>query len=103
MRIEDVIEGLNKRIINKREELNIKVKGHLVLQKEIITDTTFKAYKTYTYTLWLVGHKNYRVITLSLKDRVLSGQEAILEDKLNRYLIDEIFNLVLSEKLQKKL
>ena len=47
MRVEDIIEGFNKHIEEKRKELNINTKGHLVLQKLITPSPTFKAYKFY--------------------------------------------------------
>ena len=47
MRVEDIVEGFNKHIEEKRKELNINTKGHLVLQKLITPSPTFKAYKFY--------------------------------------------------------
>lgn len=51
MKIEDVIESLNRHIEYRRSLKNITAKGHLVLQKIVIPNPTFKAYKEYKVIL----------------------------------------------------
>ena len=48
MRVEDVIEGLNRHIEYIRKVNNLEVKSHLVLKKVISVNPNFKAYKEYT-------------------------------------------------------
>lgn len=91
MKAEDIIEGLNRHIEQKRKELNINVRGFLVLQKTIETLPTFKVYKQYNYTVWLIlNRKKYRAFTINDVTRVINGKED-----------DEIFimNVLLSTKL----
>ena len=51
MRVEDIIEGLNRHIEYKRGLLGVNTTGHLVLQKSINPHPTFKAYKEYNYSI----------------------------------------------------
>ena len=65
MKAEDIIEGLNLHIETKREDRGIKTTGHLILQKEIMPHSSFKAYKIYKYTLWFATRgKSYKVLVL---------------------------------------
>ena len=45
MKAEDIIEGLNQSIEDKRDALKIKTTGHLVLKRTVTPHQTFKAYK----------------------------------------------------------
>ena len=53
MKAEDIIEGLNQSIEDKRDALKIKATGHLVLQRTVKPHQTFKAYKEYESIVWL--------------------------------------------------
>ena len=95
MKAEDIIEGLNIHIEAKRRDLNIKTKGHIVLQKEIEPNQTFKAYKNYRYTLWFVkDKKSYRIMTVQHSARVLDGQEGPVQRQMNIILSESIFNWI---------
>lgn len=95
MKAEDIIEGLNLHIETKREDRDIKTTGHLVLQKEIIPHSSFKAYKIYKYTLWFVKGKNkHIVIALSHSAKVLDGQEKSMCQYINTELCRLIFNWI---------
>jgi hypothetical protein len=94
MKVEDIIEGLNRHIENKRRDLNIEVKGHIVLQKEININSSFKAYKNYRYTVWFTNGKSYRLITVSQSARVLDGQEEFIERQMNTILCESIFDWI---------
>ena len=48
MRVEDIIEGLNRHIEHIRKLNNIEFKSHLVLKKEVNVNPNFKAYKELT-------------------------------------------------------
>ena len=98
MKVEDIIEGLNQSIEDKRDALKIKATGHLVLQRTVKTHQTFKAYKEYESIVWFVkGGKKYRVITVNIVDKVLEGQEETMMRRMNTELCTNIFNLIGSE------
>ena len=76
MQIEDLIEAFNLTISQYRKLNNIDSKSHIVLQKNIEYNNTFKAYKTYVRTLWYVNGRNKDIIfKVSHTDKVLDGQE----------------------------
>lgn len=95
MKIEDIVESLNKHIELKREEKGIKTTGHLVLQKEVMPNSSFKVYKVYRYTLWFVKRgKSYRVISLQETTRVPTGMEEAVVNKIEIMLIEVILNWI---------
>ena len=76
MQIEDLIEAFNLTISQYRKSNNIDNRGHVVLQKNIEQNSTFRAYKTYVRTLWYVNGRNkYIILKVSHTDKVLDGQE----------------------------
>lgn len=84
MKVEDIIEGLNRSIEDKRDALKIKTTGHLVLQRTVKPHQTFKAYKEYESVIWFVkGDKKYRVITVKETAKVLDGQEEVMIGRMN--------------------
>ena len=98
MKAEDIIEGLNKSIEDKRGILNIKATGHLVLQRTVKPHQTFKAYKEYESIVWFVkGGKKYRIITVKETAKVLDGQEEIMIRRMNVELSRLIFNWIGSD------
>ena len=101
MKIENIIEGYNRHLEDKRKKLNIEFKGHLVLQKEIYPLPNFKAYKEYKYTLWLYtsGKKPKEIMHLKYRDRVLVGQdfEQQLLSKMDIELSAMLFNSIGSD------
>lgn len=95
MKVEDIIEGLNLHIETKRKGRGIKTTGHIVLQKEIMLHSSFKAYKIYKYTLWFTNKgKSYEVIVLEHTAKVLDGQEEGVLRGLNIMLSNIIFNWI---------
>lgn len=98
MKLEDIIEGLNRHIETRREQEGIKATGHLVLQNEIIPHSSFKAYKIYKYTLWFTKKgKSYEVIVLRHTAKVLSGQEEYMNRELNIMFSELLFNWIRSD------
>lgn len=98
MKAEDIIEGLNLHIETKRKDRGIKTTGHLVLQKEIKSHSSFKAYKIYKYTLWFAKKgKSYEVMVLEHTARVLDGQEENMLREMNIMLSTLIFNWIGSD------
>lgn len=95
MKVENIIEGLNKHIEDRRETDNISAKGHIVFQRVITSDSTFKVYKTYENILWFVnGDNKYRVLTVKHTSKVPEGQEELMERKVDTDLCYQIFNWV---------
>lgn len=98
MRVEDIVEGMNRHIESKRKELNINTKGHIVLLRNININSSFKAYKEYVATLWFVkGTSKQRVITVSNTAKVLDGQEEMINREVNIKLIESLLNLAQSD------
>ena len=98
MKVEDIIEGLNKHIETRRSERGIENVGHMVLQKEIMPHSSFKVYKTYKYTLWFTKRgKSYKVIVLEHTAKVLDGQEENMNRRMNIMLSNMIFNWIGSD------
>lgn len=95
MRIEDIVEALNLHIEYKRKLLNINSSGHVVLQKTIKVNPTFKAYKEYEYILWFVKSK-YKCALIRVKEtaKVIDGLEEAINRRLNIELGKQIFNLI---------
>lgn len=95
MKAEDIIEGLNRSIEDKRDALKIKTTGHLVLQRTVKPHQTFKAYKEYESVIWFVkGGKKYRVITVKETAKVLDGQKEVMIRRMNVELSRLIFNWI---------
>ena len=98
MKAEDIIEGLNQSIEDKRDALKIKATGHLVLQRTVTPHQTFKAYKEYKYVVWFVKDgKKYRVIRLTWTTKVLDGQEEAVLKEINIRFSRLIFNWIGSD------
>ena len=98
MRVEDIIEGLNRHIEIKRKDMKVNTVGHIVLQKEISSNSSFKAYKEYRYTIWFAkNRKSYRIITVQQSARVLDGQEGNMEKLMNTILCQTLFDWVGSD------
>lgn len=96
MKLEEIIEGLNRHIENKRKSLGINpLQGHLVLQKTVKSNDTFKAYKEYNFTIWFVkGRDRFVALMLNYRDRVIDGQEERIMKEMTIRLSEMIFNWI---------
>lgn len=77
---EDLIRGLNKHLSFARKNLNLENKDYFILQKVITPDSTFKIYKEYEYTLWLVTPTKKCVVVstkLSIRAEDIHDKEAL--------------------------
>lgn len=98
MKIEDVIEGLNRHIERVREDLGIKAKGHLVLHKSIETHPTIKIFKHYKYDVFFVNDKHKEiVINTSYKGRLANAEIESIEHKLDIQLSTLMFEWIGSD------
>lgn len=92
MKVEEIIEGLNRYIEHERSTIGLNQKGHFVLQKIIKPHHTFKAYKEYTYSLWYIKNRDkHNIITIHNTEKVLNNQEDNILRKMN---IDLCINLI---------
>ena len=103
MKIQDIIEGLNRHIEDIRKELGVQVKGHIVLHKTI-EPCKFKAYKKYSAELFYVDTKIKNKISLgkvAIQDIVLEGQEEKILSKITIELVQLILRFNKSELFDK--
>lgn len=92
MRVEDIIEGLNRHIEHVRKLNNIEFKSHLVLKKEVNVNPNFKAYKEYLYTVWNVSKEGkHKVAHCVLMERVIAGQEESIQRRMVIGLSEALF------------
>ena len=98
MQIEDLIEAFNLTISQYRKLHNIDSKSHIVLQKNIEQNSTFRAYKTYVRTLWYVNGRNkYIIFKVSHTDKVLEGQEEKIIRAVDMQLAIALFEFMVTE------
>lgn len=93
MKIEEIIEEINRHIEDKRNLDNISANGHLVLHKLVVPNPTFKTYKTYRYTVWFVdGNKKYRVLSVeyTFNSNNTTSEEA--SDTMDMKLFSLLYN-----------
>lgn len=104
MKLDDIIEGLNRHIDKVRRDNNIKATGHLVIQSTLTPNLSFKAYKTYEIILWYVTKSNrFRIFTVSNCARTLSDQEEYLKRETHIELCNNLFNWIGSDDYNKVL
>lgn len=95
MILEDIIECLNKHIQSRRDELNIKNKSFLVLQRSSKCHSQFKVYKEYNSTIWLVTNSSrVPILTINHIARVVNGDENKVKDIIDQKLMIMIFDMV---------
>lgn len=96
MKIEDIIESLNRHIEDKRNSKKLdNLLGHLVLQKVITTNSTFKAYKVVSYTIWFVNRdRKCRVLHIQHTCKLLEGQEEKVIRDIEMRFMEMIFNWI---------
>ena len=98
MKIEDIIESLNQHIEDKRQDLKCETRGHLILQKNITSNQTFKAYKVINYILWFVKDKvKYKVLHIECTARLLDENKDRVFKEIELNVIRNLFNLVKSD------
>ena len=98
MQIEDLIEAFNLTISQYRKSNNIDSKSHIVLQKNIEQNSTFRAYKTYVRTLWYINGRNkYIILKVSHTDKVLDGQEEKIIKAVDMQLAIALFEFMSTE------
>ena len=101
MRIEDMVEGLNKHIEAERVKRNIITDGHLVFQLSITQHPTIKAYKEYKAVVWFTkDRKNYKVAQVSQVAKVVDEQDKYIMRVINIDMSKTLFSLVSKSAFQ---
>ena len=103
MKIQDIIEGLNKHIEEIRRGCKISTKGHIVLHKTI-EPCSFKAYKKYSAELIYVNpttKSKASIGKVDIVDKVLEGQEEKMLSKVTIDLVQLILKFVNSDLFDK--
>ena len=101
MRIEDMVEGLNKYIEEIRVQRKIITDGHLVFQLTIAPHETIKAYKKYEAIVWFVEYGNkYRVATVKQVVKVIDGEDKFIMRIINIEMSKLLFSLINKEEFQ---
>lgn len=98
MSIEDIIESLNRHINLERGAQKISANSHLVLQRTIEPNPTCKSYKKYEWIVWLIDNDcKYKVIVVSLQEKVLKEQEESMNKRLSNILLEALFEFIRTE------
>lgn len=81
MKLEKIIDKLGERI-----------KRTLVIKRELITEPTFKAFKTYRITLFEVQKGIVtEVCNAQIKDKILEANKDKIVEKVEELLLEKIF------------
>ena len=93
MKVEDVVEGLNRYVEDCRQLLNIKNKSFFVMRKNMQVNSSFKAYKSINETLYLVNRDSKEaVVDIVYSSRIVTGQDETAYDKADIDKTMEYFN-----------
>lgn len=90
-----IIESINKYLKSFGSK-------HLVLHRSILPSSTFKAYKKFCYTLWLIeGKERHSVFTFEDTRRVTSDTEEKAKESFEQEFLTELIRHCI-EKLNLK-
>lgn len=94
MTLEEIVEVLNNNIELSRtaQQLNTNL-GHLVLQKTVDVNPTFKSYKKFSLILWFVKNKNNSKVFSVEKQTSYSTYDKDIKELDNEF-IKHLFNLI---------
>lgn len=95
MKIEEMVEGLNRHIDEQRLKRNILSCSHLVFQLSITPHSTIKAYKKYEAIVWFVNSGlKYRVATVQQIAQVTEGKDDYILRVINIDMSKALFSLI---------
>lgn len=98
MKAEEVIEALNRHAEIERDS---NIKGHFILQRSTSVNSSFKAYKTYVFTVWYVHNEgSFRTLTISNSARVITGQEDEINRTMEIELCMQVYKFITSDFYQ---
>ena len=88
MKLDNVVTALY-------DYLRDKIPGFFILHKEIKPHPKFKAYKDIKLNLWYVNKtKKSIVFTIDTAEKIVEGQEGVIENKLLNLLLLRIYELI---------
>lgn len=101
MKIEDVIDCLNRHINDLRILKGVKATTSIVLHKAVFPESSFKSYKRYEYTLWYIkksedkgDFERYKILTLQNIKQTISGLEETIQREIDMKMCYLIFNWI---------
>lgn len=101
MRIEEMVEGLNRHIEEIRVNRGLETNGYLVFQLSITPHGTIKAYKKYEAIVWFVKNGlKYRVATVCQVSKVIDGEDKFIMRSINIDMSKILFSLVSKKAFQ---
>lgn len=101
MRIEEMVEGLNRYIEEERINRGIDLYSHLVFQLSISSHDTIKAYKKYEAVVWFVNSGlKYRVATVNQVAKVVDGEDKHIMRVINIDMSKMLFSLINKKAFQ---
>lgn len=101
MRIEEMVEGLNRYIEEERINRGIDLYSHLVFQLSISSHDTIKAYKKYEAVVWFVkSGLKYRVATVNQIAKVVDGEDKHIMRVINIDMSRILFSLINKKAFQ---
>lgn len=101
MRIEEMVEGLNRYIEEERINRGIDLYSHLVFQLSISSHDTIKAYKKYEAVVWFVkSGLKYRVATVNQVAKVVDGEDKHIMRVINIDMSRILFSLINKKAFQ---
>ena len=101
MRIEEMVEGLNRHIEELRVNRGIISNSHLVFQLSIAPHDTIKAYKKYEAIVWFVKNGlKYRVATVCQVAKVVDGEDKHIMRVINIDMSKMLFSLINKKAFQ---
>lgn len=101
MRIEEMVEGLNRYIEEERINRGIDLYSHLVFQLSISSHDTIKAYKKYEAVVWFVkSGLKYRVATVNQVAKVVDGEDKHIMRVINIDMSKLLFSLINKKAFQ---
>lgn len=101
MRIEEMVEGLNRYIEEERVNRGIDLYSHLVFQLSISSHDTIKAYKKYEAVVWFVkSGLKYRVATVNQVAKVVDGEDKHIMRVINIDMSKMLFSLINKKAFQ---
>lgn len=101
MRIEEMVEGLNRYIEEERINRGIDLYSHLVFQLSISSHDTIKAYKKYEAVVWFVkSGLKYRVATVNQVAKVVDGEDKHIMRTISIDMSRMLFSLINKKAFQ---
>ena len=88
MKLDNIVTALNNYIKDK-------ISGFFILHKEVKPHPKFKAFKSIKLNLWYINKtEKHIVFTIDTTEKILEGQEEVLNNKFINLLLLRIYELI---------